>query len=161
MCSPVEKEETLKRTFMTVAAALIGLTVAVTGFAQVDTTGTAPKTEDRVSASGKRIKTTEPVKRFMGELISIDIAAKTVTAKGRIGGKIEESAFDLSAARIARNLKLEDLKAGDRIAVVYIEKDNKRVAKVVGKPMGRSKRMKAAEETPSPGKPSPAPETKQ
>jgi hypothetical protein len=147
----------LKKACMLVAAILIGLVVAVTGSAQVESDEKACQAQEKVPASGKRIKTTEPVKRLMGELISIDMSAKTVTVKGRKG----ETLFDISGARIARAVKLEDLKPGDRIAVVYIEKDNKKFAKVVGKPMGRSKRAKGADETRAPEKGAPVPEVKQ
>lgn len=144
----------MRKAAMMVVVILIGLAVAVTGSSQVVTTGETPQVQAKTPASGKRIKTTEPVKRFLGEVVSIDVGAKLVTAKSRRG----EASFDLSNARIARSIRLEDLKPGDRIGIVYIEKDNKKVAKAVGKPMVRSKRSKVTDAPQAPEKPAPTPE---
>jgi hypothetical protein len=148
--------ENLRKAAMIIMAVLIGLGLAVTGSPQEVATEKAPQVQEGTPVPGKRIKTTEPVKRFMGEVISFDGGTKVLTAKGRKG----ESSFDLSNARIARNIRLEDLKQGDRIGVVYIEKDGKKVAKAVGKPMVRSKRSKVTDDSTVQEKPSPAPETR-
>ena len=129
--------------------------VAATGSAETDVADQGPQAREKPAVSGKKIKTTEPVKRFMGEMVSMDMGAKTITARGRKG----ESVFDFSNARIARNMNLEDLKPGDKMGIVYTENNGKKVAKVVGKPTTRLKRAKGAGERPGEEKPLPSPET--
>ena len=63
-------------------------------------------------------------KSWVGEVVSVDTAAKTVVAKNKKG----EMTFDVSAAKFAKNVKFEDLKAGDKIAVKYETKDGKNMA---------------------------------
>jgi osmotically-inducible protein OsmY len=67
---------------------------------------------------------TTMVMAWTGEVVSVDSAAKTVVAKDKKG----EMTFDVSAAKFAKNVKLEGLNAGDKITVKYEEKDGKNVA---------------------------------
>lgn len=62
--------------------------------------------------------------RWVGTVVSVDTAAKTVVAKNKKG----EMTFDVSAAKFAKNVAFEDLKAGDKIAVKYETKDGKNMA---------------------------------
>lgn len=60
--------------------------------------------------------------RFTGEVTAIDMAAKTLTVKGKKG----EKTFDVANAK----MKVEP-KAGDKVRVKYTETDGKMVAKYV------------------------------
>ena len=82
-------------------------------------------------ASERPTRARDAAKRFMGEIVSVDAAAKAFTARS---GSVELT-FDASLARVAPGIKWEELKAGDKIAVLYMEKDGKNVARAVGMPM--------------------------
>jgi Cu/Ag efflux protein CusF len=100
-------------------------------------------------------RTRELAKRFSGEVVSVDAAAKTFVARDGRG----EMTFDASTARIAGVVKLGTLKRGDRIAVMYSQKDGRNVARAVGRPMERP-RPEAAETAKPVDKPAPATEEK-
>jgi osmotically-inducible protein OsmY len=74
---------------------------------------------------------------WVGKVVSTDTAAKTVVAKNKKG----EMTFDVSAAKFAKNVAFEDLKAGDKIAVKYKVKDGKNMATSVA--MAPAKKEKA------------------
>jgi osmotically-inducible protein OsmY len=74
---------------------------------------------------------------WVGKVVSVDTAAKTVVAKDKKG----EMTFDVSAAKFAKNVAFEDLKAGDKIAVKYKVKDGKNMATSVA--MAPAKKEKA------------------
>jgi hyperosmotically inducible protein len=76
-------------------------------------------------------------KGWVGEVVSVDTAAKTVVAKNKKG----EMTFDVSAAKFAKNVAFEDLKAGDKIAVKYKVKDGENMATSVA--MAPAKKEKA------------------
>jgi len=61
---------------------------------------------------------------WVGTVVSVDTAAKKVVAKNKKG----EMTFDVSAAKFAKNVSFEDLKAGDRIVVKYQVKDGANMA---------------------------------
>lgn len=74
---------------------------------------------------------------WVGTVVSVDTAAKKVVAKNKTG----EMTFDVSAAKFAKNVAFEDLKAGDKIAVKYETKDGKNMATSVA--MAPAKKEKA------------------
>jgi len=82
-----------------------------------------------------------------GKVISADAAAKTIVVA--VKGKKGDMTFDVANAKFGKDLKLEDLKAGDRVMVGYEEADGKMVAKFVGKPQhhGKKHHKKGAKET--------------
>jgi hyperosmotically inducible protein len=74
---------------------------------------------------------------WVGTVVSVDTAAKKVVAKNKKG----EMTFDVSAAKFAKNVAFEDLKAGDKIAVKYKVKDGENMATSVA--MAPAKKEKA------------------
>jgi hypothetical protein len=96
---------------------------------------------------------------WAGEIVSVDAAAKTVVAKNKKG----EMTFDVSEAKFAKHVKFENLKAGDKIALKYEEKDGKNMATGVAKQKHKhhkhKKAEKKAEEPATPATPA-APEKK-
>ncbi len=78
----------------------------------------------------------EIVKKFAGRVVSFDATAKTLVAKRMK----TEMTFDLADAKLASNTKLEDLKADDKIAIKYIDKDGKHIAKSVVKAPAKGKK---------------------
>ena len=63
-------------------------------------------------------------KSWAGEVVSADADAKTIVAKNEQG----EMTFDVSAAKFAKDAKLEDLKSGDKVSIRYRTKDGKNMA---------------------------------
>ncbi len=131
----------MRKAVVAAAAVMMILAMVGGGFSQAVSEGEAPQVQERAPRQQKRIKTTEPVKRFLGEVTGIDLEAGTVNVRGRKG----EAMFDLSSARVCRGVRMEDLKPGDRIGVVFIERDGKKIAKAIGRPAVRSKRSKVTE----------------
>jgi microtubule-associated protein 1 len=74
--------------------------------------------------------------KFAGEVVSVDVAAKTFVAKDKKG----EKTFDATNAKFGKGVKLEDLKAGDKLSVKFEEKDGKNVATYVGKAAPKAKK---------------------
>lgn len=77
-------------------------------------------------------------KSWAGKVVSVDAGAKTVVAKNKKG----EMTFDVSAAKFAKNVKFEDLKAGDKIAVKYEEKDGMNMATSIAKAPVKTEKTK-------------------
>ena len=80
------------------------------------------------------------VKKFAGDFVSMDEAAKTIVVKGET-----EMTFDVSKVK-----KMAKFAAGDKVNVVYTEADGKNVAKAVTKAKvakeKKEKKEKKAEE---------------
>ena len=77
-------------------------------------------------------------KRWTGEVVSIDAAGKTIVAKNKNG----EKNFDVSAAKFAKDVTFEDLKAGDKIALRYVAKDGKNMATSVARTTAKKEKGK-------------------
>ena len=118
----------MKKVLMIVMVLIISVAFVTTVMAQDKTA--APEKAEKMAPTVK-------AKRWAGEVISVDAAAKTVVAKNKKG----EMTFDVSAAKFAKNVKFEDLKAGDNIAVKYETKDGKNMATSVTK--ASAKKVKA------------------
>ena len=71
---------------------------------------------------------------FWGEITTVDMAAKMMTVKGKKG----EMTFDVSGAKMEG-----EMKAGDKVAVRYMEKEGKMMASSVK--MARGKRTEKKE----------------
>jgi hypothetical protein len=67
------------------------------------------------------------VKKFAGKVVSFDMATKTLIVKR----EKTEKTFDVSGAKLASNTKLEEIKADDKVAIKYIEKDGKNLATAI------------------------------
>jgi hypothetical protein len=66
-------------------------------------------------------------KQIVGDVVKVDGKAKTVVVKTPSG----EKKFDLTNAALAGYNSLGDVKPGDKLAVLYEEKNGKLVAKAV------------------------------
>jgi hypothetical protein len=106
----------LKRLLTIVLAIIISVAFVTTVFAQAKST--PAQTSEKVPE--KKIVS----KTFKGELVNVDVATKTITAKDAKG----EMTFDVAGIK-----KMVELKAGEKIMVMYTEKDGKMVAKTVVK----------------------------
>ncbi len=75
-------------------------------------------------AMPEKAKKKEAVKKFAGRAVSVDVTAKIIVAKRMK----TEMTFDVSNAEFASNTKLEKIKADDKLAIKYKEKDGKNLA---------------------------------
>ncbi len=126
----------MKKALMIVLAILISVAFVTTVLAQ----------EKKAAAPDKpAVATDKPVKekavdkakkagakKFAGDFVSMDEAAKTIVVKGET-----EMTFDVSKVK-----KMAKFAAGDKVNVVYVEKDGKNIAKAVAK-AGAAKAKKA------------------
>ena len=124
----------MKKVLMIVMVLLISVAFVTTAMAQDKTA--APEKAEKMAPTVK-------AKRWAGEVVSVDTAAKTVVAKNKKG----EMTFDVSAAKFAKNVKFEDLKAGDNIAVKYETKDGKNMATGVTKAPEKKEKAEKAKNT--------------
>jgi Cu/Ag efflux protein CusF len=81
-------------------------------------------------ATDKAAKPAMKAKTVVGEVVSVDAAAKTVTVKHTVKGKSEE--MTIGAGEKAATT-LGDLKAGDQVRVAYAEVDGKPTASMIAK----------------------------
>jgi hypothetical protein len=108
----------MKKIFVVILAIVIGLALASAGFA-ADT--------DKTASS----------KTFMGTVTSVDTSAKNIVVKGKGGDKT----FDVSDTKWKSGYSsLDDIKAGDKVTVMYTEKDGNMMAKSVMKSGTKTKK---------------------
>ena len=81
-------------------------------------------------------------KQLVGEIVKVDVKAKKVVVKGSAG----EKQFDMTKATLGGYGSMNDMKAGQKVAILYEEQGKKLIAKVV---MNHSSMMKPA---PAPAK---------
>ncbi|OPY65697.1 MAG: hypothetical protein A4E62_02624 [Syntrophorhabdus sp. PtaU1.Bin002] len=132
----------MKKALMFALAILISVAFVTTVFAQAKPEAKpadkpAAVAPEKAPAPEKKAAKKPATKTFKGEFVSMDDVAKTIVAKDKKG----EMTFDASAVK-----KMPELKAGDKIIVVYSEVDGKMVAKKVAK--AAKKAPKAKKEAP-------------
>ena len=135
-----------RRNFLKIGAFGAGLTLAdmlrAKGSAAQTggTTTTAPATTPAPAApatpAAKPATTTAPktvapkLKTVLGEVVSVDATAKTLTVKHTVSGKSEDMTFGAGEKAVA---SLEKLKAGDHVRVAYADVDGKPTASTIAK----------------------------
>ncbi|HOW53797.1 MAG TPA: hypothetical protein PLR60_04000 [Syntrophorhabdaceae bacterium] len=129
----------MKKALMIVLAILISVAFVTTVLAQEKKAEKpAAATEKPAAATDKPVKEKAVdkakkagAKKFAGEFVSADDAAKTIVVKGET-----EMTFDVSKIK-----KMAKFAAGDKVNVVYVESDGKNIAKAVTK-AGAAKKAK-------------------
>ncbi|MBP1750428.1 MAG: hypothetical protein H6Q52_2967, partial [Deltaproteobacteria bacterium] len=129
-------EKNMKKALMIVLAILISVAFVTTVLAQDKK---APAPTDKPAAATEKPAKEKAVekakkagmKKFEGEFVSKDDAAKTIVVKGET-----EMTFDVAKAKMGK------VAAGDKVVVAYTEKDGKNIAKSVTK-AGAAKEKKA------------------
>jgi len=151
----------MKKALMIALALLISVAFVTTVFAQAkpaEKPAAAPEKAAPAKADkpAKAAPAKAKVMKFAGEVVSVDAAAKTFVAKSKKG----EMTFDAANAKFAKGTKFEDMKAGDKVAVKYEEKDGKNVASAIAKatpkakkPAPKKEEAPAAEKKAEPAKP--------
>ena len=78
---------------------------------------------DEVAARARPVVPRPEQKRFRGEVVNVDASGETLVAKRKKDGV--ETSFDLTFAKFLRGTKVEQLKAGDGVALKYVVNDGK------------------------------------
>jgi Cu/Ag efflux protein CusF len=107
----------MKRTLLVLLVLLISAAFVTTVFAQTPSKQ-APATEKAPA-----------VHKLAGAVLAVDAAAKTVSVKGSKA----EVTFDVASAKWAGYKAIDEVKAGDKVSVKYVEKDGKMVATHIAK----------------------------
>jgi Cu/Ag efflux protein CusF len=126
----------MKKILMVALAVLIAVAFVTSVFAQ-EKPAVTPEKASTAEKSGK-VK----ARPFAGEIMSVDVATKTIVVKG----KKAEATFDLGDAKFAKAYRMEDVKPGDKVLVRFEEKDGKMIAKYVVKAVGKPKKVEKKEE---------------
>lgn len=96
----------------------------------------APVAPAATTPAAKPAATTAPktvapkLHTVMGEVVSVDATAKTITLKHTVNGKSEDKTFGAGEKAAA---ELGTLKAGDHVRVAYAEVDGKPMASTIAK----------------------------
>ena len=118
----------MKGLFVVLLAVFFGITFASSVFAQSAADKAIGGTKDTVPVPEKKTETKAvpgaTLLRYGGEVTAINMAAKTLTVKGKNG----DMTFDMTDVKM-----MGEPKAGDRVMVQYTKKDGEMVAdSVVG-----------------------------
>ena len=120
----------MKKVLMIALAVLIGVAFVTTAFAQdkkvekpaAKVEAPAAKVEKPAAKVETKAAPKPKTHQYTGEVTAIDMAAKTLSVKGKKDDKV----FDIA------NVKMKsEPKAGDKVVVTYTEQDGKNIAKTV------------------------------
>ena len=114
----------MKRTLLIVLSLIISAALVTTVFAQEKKAEPAKPAATALKAAAK-----SKALYYAGTVASMDSAAKLVVVKGKKG----EMTFDVADAKWKGYKAMDEAKAGDKVAVKYVEKDGKMVAALVTK----------------------------
>jgi Cu/Ag efflux protein CusF len=107
----------MKRALLVLLVLLISAAFVTTVFAQTPAKQ-APATEKAPA-----------VHKMAGEVLAVDAAAKMLSVKGAKA----EMKFDVASAKWTGYKTMDEVKAGDKVSVKYVEKDGKMVATAIAK----------------------------
>ena len=113
--------------------ALTGVALAQSGTAAPAPTAKPAAPATTAPPAAKPAETAKPapkMKHVVGDVVSVDTTAKTLTLKHTVNGKSEEMTLG-SGEKTAE--VLGTLKAGDHVQVAYAEMDGKPVASTIAK----------------------------
>jgi hypothetical protein len=121
----------MKRGLLVLLVLLISAAFVTAVFAQTPAKP-APATEKAPATVEKKAEQKEAkpaVTKITGEVVAVDAAAKTLGVKGPKG----EVKFNVASAKWTGYKAMDEIKAGDKVSVKYVEKDGKMVATLVTK----------------------------
>jgi len=131
----------MKKTLLFGLAVFISMAFVTAVFVQASETKETTTTTTTTPGKKETTTTTTITKHkgmmFKGEVANVDMAAKTMTVKGKKG----DMDFDISSAKIKR-----EPMAGDKVSVRYMKKDGKMMASSV-RMMGKAMKMKTTTTT--------------
>ena len=121
----------MKRALLVLLVVLLCAAFATTVFAQT-AAKPAPASEKAPAAVEKKAEQKEAkpaVMKISGDIVAVDAKAKMLGMKGPKG----EMKFDVTSAKWTGYKAMDEVKAGDKVFVKYIEKDGKMVATQITK----------------------------
>ena len=151
-----------KKTLMIVLAVLLSIAFVSTTFAQQKPAPASEKAtvapEKPAAAPEKAAKTEKPAKAkdkgtFAGEVTNVNAAEKTISVKDKRG----EVTLDVADAKYGKNLKMEDIKVGDKVVVKFETKGGKMTAMHINKAVKKATTEKKEAKPEEKAVPAPAP----
>ncbi len=109
------------RKVLAISLVAFSMALCAAGFGWSQQTGKQPEAKQPMAPAAPQGK------QVVGDVVKIDQKAKIVVVKTSSG----EKKFDVTSASLAGYGALSDMKAGDKIAVLYEEKSGKLIAKAV------------------------------
>jgi hypothetical protein len=113
----------MKRLLVLATVFLTVLALGAPGFAVA-----APAALTNAAGAGPAKAAIAGVRHMIGEVVSVDQTAKTLTVKRTVHRRTKDSVFTVEPEAASG---LADLKAGDRVKVSYVESGGKLVAKAI------------------------------
>jgi hypothetical protein len=114
------RRQIMKRSF-TILVLATSMALLAAGFGFCQESGKQPQTKESAPSA-------KPAgKQVVGDVVKVDTKAKSVTVKIQGGQK----KFDIANAELAGYQSIGDIKAGDKIAILYEEKNGAMVARAV------------------------------
>jgi phage baseplate assembly protein gpV len=104
----------MKRTLLVVLSLLFSVALVTAVYAQEKKAPAMPKVK---------------ALHFSGTVANVDLAANLLVVKGKKG----EKSFDVAGAKLKGYKAMDEVKAGERVSVKYVEKDGKMMAELVSK----------------------------
>ena len=119
------------RTLLVTVASVV-LLGSLIGVAPAANHAAAPVTKEATPAAEKAAKpAAEKTRRHVGTVKAVHVAGKTLTVEEK-SGEATLTVTDKTAIKRGKDtVKLEDLKAGDPVMVVYTQQDGKDVARSI------------------------------
>ena len=115
-----------------VTAVAVSLFGGLVGVASATSHAATPATKETKPASEKAAKPTAgKTGRHVGTVKAVDAAGKTLTVEEKSGAATLTVTDNTTIKRGKDTVKLEDLKAGDPVTVVYTQQDGKDVARSI------------------------------
>ena len=119
------------RTLLATALAVV-LLGALAGVASAANHAATPATKEAKPAAGKAAKpAAEKTRRHVGTVKAVDAAGKTLTVEEKSGEATLTVTDKTTIKRGKDTVKIEDLKTGDPVTVVYAQQDGKDVARSI------------------------------
>ncbi len=150
----------MKKAIAVVVAVLFVLSMAALSFAAEEKKAPAAEKKEAAPAKMEEKKAPAKVKQVTGEVVAVDVAAKTLTVKGK-AGDVALTVDDKTTVKVGKEKKaLADIKVGDKATVKYAEADGKNVAKSIvatAAPAKMEKKEAPAKKEAAPAPPAPKP----
>ncbi|SRR5581483_5310061 len=115
-----------------VMGSAVALLAALPGAASATSHTQAPaKTEEKPAAEKAAKPAAEKTRRHVGTVKAVDAAGKTLTVEEKSGEATLTVTDKTTIKRGKSTAKLDDVKAGDQVTVVYTQQDGEDVARSI------------------------------
>ncbi|MGH7320591.1 MAG: DUF5666 domain-containing protein [Candidatus Rokuibacteriota bacterium] len=121
----------LLRSVLAMALAVLLIAAVAGAVSAANHTAAPQKTEEKPAAAKAAKPAAEKTRRHVGTVKAVDAAGKTLTVEEKSGDATVAVTDKTTIKRGKDSVKLEDLKAGDQVTVVYAQQNGKDVARSI------------------------------